>query len=352
MALPYKISTLLYCFDDRGRVLLLERAKEPNLGQWSPCGGKLQTSTGESPWACACREASEETGLALQPADLHLTGIVSEHGYEGAAHWLMFLFEVKPRLRELPPPIREGRFAFFAPEDIAALNLPQTDREMIWPLFWRHRGGFFAAHCHTRPDGHNAWTLEHVEEEPDAAAETGSAAPAPTVERDGVTLPAPLIDQHSDHFFMGEALRLARRAAAAEEVPVGAVVVRDGRIIARAFNQVELLNDATAHAEMLALTQAQEAVGDWRLNDCTLFVTKEPCPMCAGALVHTRVARVVFGASDPKAGAAGGAMNLLQFPTLNHRCVITAGVRAEESRALLRGFFAGQREKRAAGNEG
>jgi len=154
----------------------------------------------------------------------------------------------------------------------------------------------------------------------------------------------PIIDLHSDDYFMGEALRQAARAFAAEEVPVGAVMVRAGHIIARAFNQVELLKDATAHAEMLVLTQAQEAVGDWRLTDCTLYVTKEPCPMCAGAVVHTRLARVVFGAGDPKGGAAGGAMNLLQFPTLNHRCEITGSVRAEECRQLLKTFFAQQRE--------
>ena len=103
----------------------------------------------------------------------------------------------------------------------------------------------------------------------------------------------PIIDLQSDHFFMGEALRMAARAYAQEEVPIGAVVVRAGRVIARAYNQVELLKDATAHAEMLALTQAQEVVGDWRLTDCTLYVTKEPCPMCAGAVVHVRLARVV-----------------------------------------------------------
>jgi tRNA(adenine34) deaminase len=153
----------------------------------------------------------------------------------------------------------------------------------------------------------------------------------------------PIIDLHSDDYFMGEALRQAARAFAAGEVPVGAVLVRGGRMIARAYNQVELLKDATAHAEMLALTQAQEAVGDWRLTDCTLYVTKEPCPMCAGAVVHTRLARVVFGAGDPKGGAAGGAMNLLQFPTLNHRCDITGLVRAEECRHLLKTFFAQQR---------
>jgi tRNA(adenine34) deaminase len=126
---------------------------------------------------------------------------------------------------------------------------------------------------------------------------------------------------------------------------VGAVIVSEGRVIARAFNQVELLKDATAHAEMLALTAAQAATGDWRLTDCTLYVTKEPCPMCAGAIVHTRLARVVFGAPDAKAGAAGTAMNLLQFPTLNHRCEITGGVREGECRGLLRSFFAEQRGK-------
>ena len=153
----------------------------------------------------------------------------------------------------------------------------------------------------------------------------------------------PIIDLQSDHYFMGEALRQAAKAYAAEEVPVGAVVVREGHIIARSFNQVELLKDATAHAEMLAVTQAEEAVGDWRLTDCTLYVSKEPCPMCAGAIVHARLARVVFGASDPKAGAAGSALNLLQFPTLNHRCEITSGVREPECRALLQRFFSEQR---------
>jgi tRNA(adenine34) deaminase len=153
----------------------------------------------------------------------------------------------------------------------------------------------------------------------------------------------PVIDLQSDHYFMGEALRQAARAYEAGEVPVGAVVVREGRIIARAFNQVEMLKDATAHAEMLALTQAEEALGDWRLTDCALYVTKEPCPMCAGAVVHVRLGRVIFGATDPKAGAAGSAMNLLQFPTLNHRCEITGGVRDAECRALLQNFFAEQR---------
>ena len=162
----------------------------------------------------------------------------------------------------------------------------------------------------------------------------------------------PIIDLHSDDYFMGEALRQAAKAYAAGEVPVGAVLVREGRIIARAANQVELLKDATAHAEMLALTQAEEAVGDWRLTDCTLYVTKEPCPMCAGAVVHTRLARVVFGVGDPKGGAAGGALNLLQFPGLNHRCAITSGVRQEECRVLLQRFFGEQRQAAKAKKNG
>src|SRR5207247_9649118 len=133
-----------------------------------------------------------------------------------------------------------------------------------------------------------------------------------------------MIELQGDEYFMHEALRLANKAAAADEVPIGAVIVRAGKIIARAYNQVELLKDATAHAEMLALTQAEAAVGDWRLTDCDLYVTKQPCPMCAGALVHTRVRRLIFGRADPSAGAAGSVMNLLHMPDFNHRCEITS----------------------------
>src|SRR4051812_36027240 len=147
-----------------------------------------------------------------------------------------------------------------------------------------------------------------------------------------------------DENFMREALRLAAKAREADEVPVGAVVVRGGKIIARGYNQVELLKDATAHAEMLALTSAEAAVGDWRLNDCDLYVTKEPCPMCAGALVHVRMRRVIFGCADPRGGAAGGSMNLLQVPTLNHHCEITPGVLSEASAALLQTFFRARRK--------
>ncbi len=153
----------------------------------------------------------------------------------------------------------------------------------------------------------------------------------------------PIIDLSSDQYFMGEALRQARKALAAEEVPIGAVVVRGEQIVARAWNQVETLKDATAHAEMLALTQAESVVGDWRLTDCDLYVTKEPCPMCAGAIVHTRVRRVIFGCLSPKDGAGGSLLNLLQHPQLNHRCLVTSGVRGDECADLLQGFF---RQKR------
>jgi tRNA(adenine34) deaminase len=151
----------------------------------------------------------------------------------------------------------------------------------------------------------------------------------------------------TDEYFMQDAIRQAVKAYETDEVPVGAVVVREGAVIARAWNQVELLKDATAHAEMIALTAAEAAVGDWRLTGCTLYVTKEPCPMCAGALVHCRIDRVVFGADDPKGGAAGGAMNLLQFPTLNHACDITSGVMEPDCRSLLQTFF---KEKRKPSN--
>ena len=158
--LPYKIATLLYCFNEKDEVLLMERAQEPNLGLWSPCGGKLHTEEGESPYACACREAEEELGIKLSTNDLHLTGLVSEHGYQGRSHWLMFLFEVKKKLSAVPAAHREGTFQFFSRPALDGINLPQTDSEKIWPWFWRHRGGFFAAHCHCHPDGTNTWTLE------------------------------------------------------------------------------------------------------------------------------------------------------------------------------------------------
>jgi 8-oxo-dGTP diphosphatase len=160
----HTISTLLYCFDRTDRALLLERAQEPNLGLWSPCGGKLKTELGESPYVCACREAAEELQLTVSPSDLHLAGLVSEHGYQGQGHWLMFLFELRPRLDSAPPPHREGRFEFFTRAELDGLALPRTDRERIWPWFWKYRGGFFAAHCRCQLDGQDDWTLEEFHE--------------------------------------------------------------------------------------------------------------------------------------------------------------------------------------------
>ena len=159
-----------------------------------------------------------------------------------------------------------------------------------------------------------------------------------------------MIEPPNDEYFMREALRQALKGSKAGEVPVGAAVVREGKIIARAHNQVELLKDATAHAEMLVLTQAEEAVGDWRLTDCDLYVTKEPCAMCAGALVHTRIRRVIFGCADPAAGAAGSVINLVQMPGLNHRCDIASGVLQNECSAILRDFFRKRREEQDPGS--
>jgi tRNA(adenine34) deaminase len=151
------------------------------------------------------------------------------------------------------------------------------------------------------------------------------------------------ISMDSDDHFMGEALRQAQKAWRAEEVPVGAVIVRGGEIIARAHNQVETLKDATAHAEMLAITQAENAISDWRLIDCDLYVTKEPCLMCSGAIVLARIKRVVFGCPDPRGGGAGGRLNLLQMEGLNHQCSVISGVRASECGAILKEFFANLR---------
>ena len=159
MTLPHRIATLLYVFDEGDRVLLIERNHEPNKGYFSPPGGKLHTDSGESPHACALREAKEETGIQLTPEDLHLTGIISEQGYQNNTHWLMFLFEIKKRLTELPPEHEEGAFRWTSLKELKELPLPGTDREKIWPLFWEHRGGFFVANCQCTKDQPDEWTL-------------------------------------------------------------------------------------------------------------------------------------------------------------------------------------------------
>ena len=148
--------------------------------------------------------------------------------------------------------------------------------------------------------------------------------------------------------FMTFAIEQALAAYEADEVPVGAVIVRGDRIIAAAYNQCEQLRDPTAHAEMIAITQAAESVGDWRLEGCVLYVTLEPCPMCAGAIVQARIPIVVFGAHDPKGGAAGSLFNLLQDPRLNHVAQVVPGVMGLESGNLLTEFF---RQKRAMGKK-
>lgn len=151
-----------------------------------------------------------------------------------------------------------------------------------------------------------------------------------------------------DRRFMQEALAQAARALESEDVPVGAVVVQDGRVIGRGRNQRELLQDPTAHAEMIALTAAAEHVGHWRLEHCTLYVTLEPCAMCAGALVLARLPRLVYGASDPKGGACGSLYTITQDARLNHQVETVSGVLAEPCAELLREFF---RYRRALGEK-
>lgn len=161
MDLPYKIAVLCYLFDQQGRVLLLHRVKPPNRDLYSPIGGKLETTIGESPTACAVREIQEEVGLDVSPNELHLTGIVSENAYEGQTHWLMFLYELT-RPVELPEEAMEfdeGRLEWHDRDSILSLPIPSTDRSVIWPLFWQHRGSFFAVHidCSAQP---GRWRLE------------------------------------------------------------------------------------------------------------------------------------------------------------------------------------------------
>lgn len=149
--LPYKISTLVFLRDAAGRVLLMRRAKAPNLGLWSCIGGKLEMATGESPFECARRETFEETGLAVEDADLHLFGMIAEKNYEARVHFLMFLFDCRQPLPGLPPPIAEGEFAFKTRAEIEALPVPATDRAALWPLYFERRHGFTALRADCDP---------------------------------------------------------------------------------------------------------------------------------------------------------------------------------------------------------
>jgi 8-oxo-dGTP diphosphatase len=150
-ALPYKIAVLVFLENAAGEHLLLLRAKAPNLGSWSPIGGKLEMATGESPFECAVRETEEETGLVIGSSDLHLFSVIAEKAYEGQSHWLMFLFRCRRLLPGLPPDISEGRFGFFSRAAIDSLPIPETDRTALWPTYDQHRDRFVALKADCRP---------------------------------------------------------------------------------------------------------------------------------------------------------------------------------------------------------
>ena len=154
------------------------------------------------------------------------------------------------------------------------------------------------------------------------------------------------IIKYDDEYYMRIALKQAEQAEAEGEVPIGAVIVKDGTIIGRTYNQVELLKDATAHAEILVITQAEAAIENWRLEGTTIYVTKEPCAMCAGAMVNSRVDRVVFGMADPRSGACGSALDVTGFPGMLHNVATTSGVLEEECKEIIQRFFKNVRESR------
>lgn len=168
-ALPYKVAVLVYVRDAQGRVLMLHRRKLPNIDMYSPVGGKLEISRGESPHECAVREAKEETGLTLQPHEVRLSGIVSERAYQGAMHWLIFLFELtRPVSPDEIPSMEfdEGRLEWIAEADIEKLPIPQTDRDIMWPNVRKHAGGFFMVEidCSVEPMAHRvveSWDFRH-----------------------------------------------------------------------------------------------------------------------------------------------------------------------------------------------
>lgn len=151
MSLPYKISTLVYLHNAAGELLLLQRRKSPNEGLWSPIGGKLEMGTGESPFEAARRETLEETGLEVGDHDLHLFAMIAEKNYEHRCHWLMFLFNCRKLITELPPEMDEGSFAFHDPAQIMRLPIPETDRESLWPVYFQHRDGFVSLRADCTP---------------------------------------------------------------------------------------------------------------------------------------------------------------------------------------------------------
>ena len=151
--LPYKISVLVFIENAAGEQLLLLRAKQPNLGVWTPIGGKLEMTIGESPFECAIRETAEETGLSVRQEDLHLFAMIAEKAYQGSTHWLMFLFRCKKTIGEMPADISEGRFGFFSREAIRTLPIPETDKAALWPIFDQYKDGFVSlrADCTVSP---------------------------------------------------------------------------------------------------------------------------------------------------------------------------------------------------------
>ena len=160
--LSYKIAVLVFIENSSGEHLLLQRAKSPNLGQWSPIGGKLETAIGESPFECAIRETAEETGHKIDTADLHLFGMIAEKAYEGDSHWLLFLFRCRQPIRSLPPPMEEGRFAFFTRSAIDGIALPDTDRNALWPIYDQYRDAFVSLRADCDPTKKLQITIEQV----------------------------------------------------------------------------------------------------------------------------------------------------------------------------------------------
>ena len=160
--LSYKIAVLVFLENAAGEHLLLQRAKAPNLGQWSPIGGKLETAIGESPFECAIRETAEETGLVVETADLHLFGMIAEKAYEGDSHWLLFLFRCRKPMPAPPPAMAEGKFPFFTRSAIDAIDLPATDRNALWPIYDQYRDTFVALRADCHPDSALEIVVEQV----------------------------------------------------------------------------------------------------------------------------------------------------------------------------------------------
>lgn len=148
-----------------------------------------------------------------------------------------------------------------------------------------------------------------------------------------------------DDYFMSEALKEARKAFELDEVPIGAVIVHNNEIIARGYNRRNTDKNPLMHAEIIAINEAAKVIGDWRIEDCTIYVTVEPCPMCSGAIVQARIPNVVYGAPNPKAGCGGSVINLLQMEKLNHRCSVKSGVLKDECRTIMKEFFSRFRKK-------